>query len=201
MKLTLVPHVDAQSLKTPSAGRLLAAMVNFPYRKDKDILSHWPPSPDFTNDWHTNEVLRDELSALAKAESDRIDKELAAEKARLSKPVVRILLLGEHWYLFSDFRANCIAEPVGVLGAHTPLYPQVNLSQESEQIGSLEFLRRMNTLKRSQQIHDTTELSVDIGTEGICCGCRSMAHRYPPQPRYLSQLPPRHPQDSFRSAA
>lgn len=79
-------------------------MVSFPYRKDKDFPSHWPPSPDFTNDWHTDATLRDELSVQAKVESDRIDKELQAEKVRMSKPVVRILLLGKCDALFSDLK-------------------------------------------------------------------------------------------------
>ena len=122
MKLTLVPHVDARSLKTSTTKGLLAAMVNFPYRKDKDVLSHWPPSPDFTNDWHTNEVLLNELSLLAKAESDRIDKELAAERARLSKPVVRILLLGEYSYSVFGFLGRAVLRNLLVFWMLTLLF-------------------------------------------------------------------------------
>ena len=79
-------------------------MVTVPYRKDKDMpYSHWPPCPDFTSNWDTDGALRDELSAQAKAESDRIDKELQAEKARMNKPVVKILLLGEYETLYLNF--------------------------------------------------------------------------------------------------
>lgn len=83
------------------------AMVTVPYRKDKDLPnSHWPPSPDLTSNWEANTTLRDELTAHAKAESDRIDKELLAEKARMNRAVVKILLLGEYAIPSSNFKLH-----------------------------------------------------------------------------------------------